>query len=162
MFYLSRKIGPTICAYGMEHVYVPNVPATPVAPYTIVDSETPVLIEVSPSAQDEEIVDVTVTGMPSDDTPKILKPSTDNLAQVKLDLKHISNIFTKNKILFLFSNNVFIFYYICCNIQGISYAQHVDVRNHKYINVFVTLHSMTNETHCILSFLTCNVTSVTI
>ena len=66
----------------MEHVYVPNVPATPVAPYTIVDSETPVLIDVSPSAQNEEIVDVTVTGMPVDETPMILKPSTDNLAKV--------------------------------------------------------------------------------
>ena len=84
LFLQFETLGPTVCAYGMEHVYVPNVPATPVAPYTIVDSETPVLIEVSPSAQDEEIVDITVTGMPTGETPEILKPSTDNLAQVKI------------------------------------------------------------------------------
>ena len=48
--YISTAM-PTICPYGMEHVSVPNTPATPVYPTTTVDDETPVVVEVSPSAQ---------------------------------------------------------------------------------------------------------------
>ena len=42
---------PTVCPYGMEHVSVPNTVATAVYPTTVVTDETPVLVEVSTSAQ---------------------------------------------------------------------------------------------------------------
>ena len=42
---------PTVCPYGMEHVGVPNTIATAVYPTTVVTDETPVLVEVSTSAQ---------------------------------------------------------------------------------------------------------------
>ena len=55
----------------MEHANIPQVKAEDAKP------STPVLYEMSPNADSEQIVDIKVTGLPSDKTPKILKPSDD-------------------------------------------------------------------------------------
>ena len=68
---------PTICPYAMEHVEI-----TPVTPQvsTIGDKlSAPKLFEVSPNAELEQIVEITVT---DDDKPKILYPSTDDVTKV--------------------------------------------------------------------------------
>ena len=61
----------------MEHVVVPNMPATgtpgPNSP------PAPILIEVSPNAQEEEIVEITSTGSSTMFPPMILKPYTEDL-----------------------------------------------------------------------------------
>ena len=46
--------------------------------------ETPVLVEVSPNAQVEDIVEVTVEGkvVKDDEIPQILVPATDDLEKV--------------------------------------------------------------------------------
>ena len=72
---------PTICPYAMEHVEV-----TPVTPQvsTIGDKlSAPKLFEVSPNAEFEQIVEITVTDN-QEEKPKILTPSTDDLTQVCL------------------------------------------------------------------------------
>ena len=72
--------GPTICPYGMQFVSVPVVQATPVVGTPVVTASTPVIVEVSPSAQDEEIVEITVT--PVTETPSIMSPAPEDLTQV--------------------------------------------------------------------------------
>ena len=71
--------GPTVCPYGMEHVEMPNVKATPTPESSVDETTTPVIVEVSPDAQDEEIVEITTTGMSDDELPKILTPSADDI-----------------------------------------------------------------------------------
>ena len=70
---------PTICPYGMTHVSMPVVKATPSSESPVDETTTPVIVEVSPDAQDEEIVEITTTGMPEDELPKILTPSTEDI-----------------------------------------------------------------------------------
>ena len=66
--------GPTICPYAMEHVEVTGI--TVISGYTSSDKPAPKLFEVSPDAYNEQIVEIEVTGTPTDETPKILTPST--------------------------------------------------------------------------------------
>ena len=61
---------------------MPNVVAK-ITPSGTTPEDTPVIIEVSPNAQDEEIVEITVTGLPTDETPEILTPSTSDLLTSK-------------------------------------------------------------------------------
>ena len=67
--------GPTICPYAMEHVEAPAVTATNAV--TTGATPTPTLFEVSPNAYDEQIVEITVTNLPENETPKILTPNTE-------------------------------------------------------------------------------------
>ena len=62
----------------MEHVYVPSVPAKPTT-YNPVSPDTPVLVEVSPSAEKEEVVDIKTQG---DNEPKVLTPAPENVQSV--------------------------------------------------------------------------------
>lgn len=90
---------PTICPYAMEHVEV-----TPVTPQvsTVVDKlSAPKLFEVSPNAEEEQIVEITVTEN-NGDKPKILTPSTDDVTQVCI-LR--SYLFIKNAAVFYSETN---------------------------------------------------------
>ena len=72
---------PTICPYAMEHVEV-----TPVTPQvsTVGDKlSAPKLFEVSPNAEVEQIVEITVTDN-QEEKPKILYPSTTDVNEVCL------------------------------------------------------------------------------
>lgn len=66
--------GPTICPYAMAHVEVTGITVKDGS--TPSDKPAPKLFEVSPDAYNEQIVEIEVTGTPSDETPKILTPST--------------------------------------------------------------------------------------
>ena len=61
----------------MEHVVIPNLPATgtpgPNSP------PAPILLEVSPNAQEEEIVEIKSTGSSTMFPPMLLKPYTEDL-----------------------------------------------------------------------------------
>ena len=72
--------GPTICPYGMQFVEMPTVQATPVDETKPITETTPVIVEVSPDAQDEVIVEITVT--PVTDTTTILFPAPEDLTEV--------------------------------------------------------------------------------
>ena len=56
---------------------------TEVTPVTSVNAndDTPTLHEVSPNPRDETIVEVDVTGLPKDEKPSVLEPSTDDLEE---------------------------------------------------------------------------------
>ena len=75
---ITYTSGPTICPYAMEHVEI-----TPVTPQvsTVGDKlSAPKLFEVSPNAESEQIVEITVTD--NQDKPKILYPSTEDITEV--------------------------------------------------------------------------------
>ena len=64
----------------MTHVKMPNI--EPKYPEETPETPNNVLVEVSPNAQAEEIVDITVQFMPENVIPMILKPSVHELDEV--------------------------------------------------------------------------------
>merc|ERR1712025_247076 len=56
---MPQTTGPTICPYAMEHVQV--TPVTPQVSTVGSSEEAPKLFEVSPNAEEEQIVEITVT-----------------------------------------------------------------------------------------------------
>ena len=68
---ISLYLGPTICYDGINHYDLEPVKAVDAKP------ESDVLFEVSPNAAKEQIVDITVSGLPESSLPDILVPSDD-------------------------------------------------------------------------------------
>ena len=79
--------GPTICPYAMEHVEVTGITVTP--GYEPSDEPAPKLFEVSPDAYNEQIVEIEVTETPTDETPKILTPSTPDEISTTVSLSYV-------------------------------------------------------------------------
>ena len=73
--------GPTICYDAMEHVEVTGVVAKDA------DATTPIVFEITPDADQEQVVEIEVTGLEEDEKPTILKP-TEDLADVST-IRHI-------------------------------------------------------------------------